>query len=119
MFAVEIFQSRPKRTEIFTQSIETLKEYIFGRLNQTIRVADGNDSVEISTGTLPADIDDDHIVAELMIRKRVVINTSDFTDELELDKFLQEIKHFCEQAKSIEDVNYLPPPLRQKPEDSS
>jgi hypothetical protein len=118
MFAVKIFQNRDDRSNTFHESIETLKSYIFGHLNQSVRITDASSDVEISAGTLPSP-NEDQIVAELLIKKRVVINKADFNDELELDKFLHEIKHFCEQAKSIEDLGYLPPPMREPPKDSS
>ena len=46
--------------------------------------------------------------AELVIRKKIVINTSDLHDRSKLDKYMFEIKQFCEKASDVEDVKYIP-----------
>ena len=51
-------------------------------------------------------------MVELIIRKNIIINTSDFSDKAEMDRYISKIKHFCDQAKEIEELKYLPINMR-------
>lgn len=113
MFAIRIFNRKDNRTQEFKRTIGTISEHIMGKLNKSAKVIEDDDSVELSSGDLNYG-DENTIVAELLIKKTIVINNDDFNDSSKLDQFLHEIKNFCEQAKKIEDLEYLPLHLREK-----
>ena len=54
------------------------------------------------------DTNNDEIITELMFKKTITLKADDLNDRQKLDKYVKEIKHFCEQAASIEDIEYLP-----------
>lgn len=116
MFAVKIYNKKDNRGSTFKKSVGNIVSYICDTLSfNKAKVVSDSDCVEIISGntTIPDD-NKDLIVAELLIKKTIVINKSDFEDVAELDAFLLKIKHFCEQAKNIEEVQYMPLHLRRK-----
>lgn len=112
MLAVKIFNRKENRDSEFMRTIKTIVSHIYGKLSfKETRVVSDNEGVEIISGDDIAG-DEDQIVAELMIRKTFVINTEDFNDREKLDKFMSEIKFFCDKAKEIEEQEYYPVSLR-------
>ena len=113
MFAVKIFNQKDNRTGKFKKTTNNIMEYITGRLNQQAKLISDDDCIEIVSGSNNISPEENNnIVAELTIRKTVVINNAEFNDKDKLDRYITEIKHFCEQAKNIEEVKYLHPTLR-------
>ncbi len=115
MLAIKIYNKKEQRESVFEKTIGNIISHICDRLNfSKARIASDSDCVEIVSGNTNIPDNDDQIVAELLIKKTVIINKSDFNDRAELDKFLTKIKHFCEQAKEIEDVEYMPLHFRNR-----
>lgn len=115
MLAIKIYNNKKNRDSVFTKTIESLNKYISEILNfSKARVISDSDCVEIVSGNTNIINNDDQIIAELLIKKSIVINKSDFSDREELDKFLSKVKHFCKQAKEIEEIKYIPFNLRNK-----
>jgi hypothetical protein len=77
------------------------------KLNKKIKIISDNNCIEVFSKDKEINSDGD-IVAELLIKKRVVINIDDLNDRSKLDKYILEIKHFCERAAEIENVKYMP-----------
>jgi len=115
MFVVKIRNKKDKREENFNKSVGNIISYICDSLNfKKVKVASDSDCIEIVSGNTDIPDESEQIVAELLIKKTVVINKADFNNKQELDMFLSKIKHFCKQAKEIEEVKYLPLHLREK-----
>jgi len=111
MFSVKIFNKKEDRTTEFRKTIDNLTSYILNKLNfEDTKIISDSSCIEIVSGKeIP---DDEGVVVELLIRKRIVINNQDFNNREELDKHISEIKHFCTQAKNIEELIYLPINMR-------
>lgn len=115
MLAIKIYNRIEQREESFDKTVGNIISHICNKLSfKKARVASDSECVEIVSGNTNISDNGDHVVAELLIKKTVVINKADFNDRAELDKFLTKIKHFCEQAKAIEDVEYMPLHFRTK-----
>jgi len=112
MLAVKIHQEKDERTSEFDKTINNISEYICKELNlKDTKVLSDNHCIEIIAGK-EAGVSSDEIVAELVIRKTVVINKEAFKDRAELDRYITNIKHFCNQAKEVEESIYLPLHMR-------
>ena len=113
MFAVKIHQLKNDRTEEFEKTIKNISAYIKDKLRlKGFKFLSDDHCVEIISGQeIPGQ--EDQIVAELVIRKTIVINKNDIDNREELDKYLADIKHFCDQAKAIEEGKlYIPLQMR-------
>jgi hypothetical protein len=112
MFAVKIHQEKEERTEEFEKTIDNISSYICDKLRtQDVKVLSDTHCIEIVSGqTTP--VSEDEVIAELVIRKTIVINKKDIGDRAELDRYISSIKHFCDQAREIEENQYLPPHMR-------
>lgn len=110
MFSIKILNQKNKTAE----SIRTIKNIVSFVLEKValgkVSVLSDDLGTEIVTGV--EDVKKDGVVIELMIKKYIVINNEDFSDRESLNKHLTKIKHFCEQAKEIEDLKYLPINMR-------
>jgi len=107
MFSVKIFNNKKRRNSIFNHSILNIISFIKESLNKNIKIISDNNCIEVFSKDDDA-CDNGDIVAELLIKKRVVINIDDLNDRARLDKYIVEIKHFCEKAAEIENVEYMP-----------
>ena len=95
-----------------TRTIKGMISYIFDKLKfENSKMVSDDLSVELVSGSEEFS-DNDGVIIELVIRKHIVINTADFNDRQALDKHIAKIKHFCDQAKEIEDLKYLPINMR-------
>jgi len=111
MFSVKIFNKIESRSSEFNKTIDNVVSYIFNKLNfEDSKVISDNSCIEIVSGNDL--ISDEGVIVELLIRKRIVIKDGDFEDKDKLDRHISKIKHFCEQAKNIEDLVYLPINMR-------
>lgn len=101
-----------KKNEEINKTINNIINYIFEKVRfEKTRMLSDNSSMEVVAGNEEGGAED-AVVVELIIRKHIVINNSDFEDRDKLDQHIRQIKHFCEQAKSIEDLKYLPINMR-------
>ena len=112
MLVVKVNSDKNERTDEFKRSIGNIVGYVHKTISGEVKVISDDESVEIVSGS-EAVPDEGQIVAELLVKRTIVINTDDFDDKRELDKFLKEIKHFCDQAKIIEEVSYTPLELKK------
>jgi len=110
MFSIKF--SGKNDSEEFKNTIDNIVSYIFDKLSfYKPKMISDNSSVEVVSGNEIPD-SDGGIIVELLIRKHIIINTEDFNDKAELDRHISKIKHFCDQAKSIEELKYLPINMR-------
>ncbi len=112
MLVVKVNNEKNSRTENFKKTIGNIVQYVHKKIAGEVKVISDDESIEIVSGS-EAVPDENQIVAELLVKKTIVINIDDFNDKRELDKFLKEIKHFCDQAKSIEEISYVPLELKK------
>jgi len=75
-------------------------------MSRSVNIVYDNDSIEMVSGNL--DTNNGEVITELMFKKTIHLNVDDLQDKQKLDKYIREVKHFCEQAASIEDLKYLP-----------
>lgn len=117
MLAIKIYNKKDKRNDTFKKTIGNLIGHVYNKLSMgEVKVVSDYDCVEFISGKDDVNLNvdfDKQIVAELLIRKTIVINNEDFKDRAELDKFMTRIKHFCEQAKEIETAKYYPVDIRK------
>jgi len=113
MFVVKIFNKNFKTNPILTKSIDKVKRLIATNRDHEIRTVTDMSSVEIISGNLDANNEGDEIIVEMMIKKVVRISPEDLESKLELDKFVKDIEHFCDQASQIEGLNYIPITFRK------
>lgn len=105
MFSAKIFNDKENRTDLFNQTINNLVSYVFEKFNsKNAKVISDNTCIEIASGK-EVSASPDQIIVELLIRKNIIINNSDFKDKAKLEKHLSEIRHFCDQAQSIEELS--------------
>jgi hypothetical protein len=114
MFSVKILNDKINRTSIFNKTVNNVVSYIFEKFNSdNTRVISDDSCVEIVSGKEPFS-GKGEVIIELLIKKNIIINYSDFDDRAKLDRYLAKIKHFCDQAKSIEELQYLPINMRDR-----
>ena len=106
MFAVKIFSKKRRKNNILERTIQNLSDFLKKEMSQNINIVSDNNSIEMVSGNL--DTNNGEIVTELMFKKTIILNTDDLNDKQKLDKYVKEIKHFCKQVASIEDLKYLP-----------
>ena len=106
MFAVKIFSKKRRKNNILEKTIQKLSDFLKKEMNQNVNIVSDNNSIEMVSGNL--DTNNGEIVTELMFKKTIILSTNDLADKQKLDKYVKEIKHFCEQVASIEDLRYLP-----------
>lgn len=106
MFAIKIFSEKIKSNSILGRTVEKLSDFLKKEMNRDVNMISDSNSIEMVSGNL--DTNNGGIVAELMIKRSIVLDESDLRDRQKLDKFIREVKHFCEQASNIEDLKYLP-----------
>ena len=113
MFAVKIFNNKKDRDNVFNKSVQSIINYVRGGLKKQVSVITDSNCVEFFSKEDSIDLSGE-IVAELLIKKRVVINIKDLNDKARLDKYMSEIKQFCEKAAAVEDIKYIPINYRQR-----
>jgi hypothetical protein len=113
MFAVKLKGNA--KNNILVRTAKTISNFLKINLNKDTNTIIDNSSIEmIAASSSRPSPKGDHLVAELLIKKTIIINNSDLEDREKLDKFLSEIKYFCEQASKIEDVKYIPIEFRKR-----
>lgn len=101
-----------KTNDEINKTIKGIINYICEKINfENIKIISDNSSTELVSGR-EISANDDQVVVELLIRKHIVIDRTDFEDRSQMDRHIKKIKHFCEQAKSIEELKYLPINMR-------
>jgi hypothetical protein len=112
MFSIKFYHKKEKRGVDFSNTINTMVNFIFKKLNiPNSRVVSDNSCIEIISGKeiVP---NNNEVVVELLIRKHILIKNEDFNNREKLDEHIFRIKHFCKQAKDIDDLKYLPINMR-------
>ena len=112
MFSVKFLKDKNTAGIEFEKTTKNIISYILDKLNfKDSNILSDNSSIEIVTGKESL-LKKDGVTIELLIRKNIVINQDDFRNKEKLDEYITKIKHFCDQAKTIEDLKYLPIELR-------
>ncbi len=106
MFSVKIFSDKDKNNSILKRTMLKLSDYLKKDMSRSVNIVSDSKSIEMVSGNL--DTNNDEIVTELMFKKTITLKVDDLSDKQKLDKYVREIKHFCEQAAAIEDLEYLP-----------
>lgn len=113
MFTVKLKGSG--KNSILNKTAKTISNFLKNNLNKNTNIISDNSSIEmIAASSAQPESGDNEFVAELLIKKTIIINNSDLKDREKLDKFLSEIKYFCEQASKIEDTKYVPLEFRKR-----
>tara|TARA_X000000950_G_scaffold61762_1_gene75292 strand:- start:16313 stop:16657 length:345 start_codon:yes stop_codon:yes gene_type:complete len=113
MFTVKIRGG--KKNNILSKTAKTISNFLKIKLNKNTNIISDNSSIEMIAASSSQPLEDNNqLIAELFIKKTIVINNSDLEDREKLDKFLSEIKYFCEQASKIEDAKYVPLEFRKR-----
>lgn len=113
MFTVKL--SSFKKNKLLKNTANTIANFIKGSLNKDINIISDKSSIEMIASSPNVLVEkDSSVVAELLIKKTIVINNFDLEDREKLDKFLSEVKNFCEQASKIEDSKYIPIEFRKR-----
>ena len=107
MFAIKIYNNKENRSSEFRRTVGTILNFMKSKLNRDPRVVSDNYCVEMISGE-DETFNSGGIVTELLIKKTIFINNNDLDNREVLDKYLIEVKKFCEQADKIEGVEYLP-----------
>jgi len=103
------------KNSILSRTAKTISNFLKIKLNKNTSIISDNSSIEmISASAARQEESEGQLVAELLIKKTIIINNSDLEDREKLDKFLSEIKYFCEQASKIEDTKYVPIEFRKR-----
>ena len=111
MFAVKIFSKKRKKNNILERTIQNLSDFLKKEMSRSVNIVSDNNSIEMVSGNL--DTNSGEIITELMFKKTIVLSSDDLKDRQRLDEYIKEIKHFCEQVASIDDLNYLPINFRE------
>lgn len=106
MFAVKIFSKKIKTNSILERTARNISDFLKNNMRRELNTISDSNSIEMVSGNL--DANDGGVVVELMIKKTLFLENEDLHDRQKLDKLIKEVKHFCEQASSIEDLKYLP-----------
>ncbi len=80
MFSVKILNDKKNRTSKFNKTVNNIIEYVFGKFdsNETKVISDDS-CIEIVSGR-ESYSESDEVTIELLIRKNIIINISDFDD---------------------------------------
>ena len=111
MFSVKIFNGSAGKIKEARRTVETVLGHIRDSLNRNAKVVSDDFCVEIVSGKdMDGDIlvENGSFVTELLIKKTIFINIDDLNNRDRLDRYLSEVKNFCEQADKIEGVEYMP-----------
>ena len=111
MFAVKIFSKKRKSNNILEKTIQNLSDFLKKEMSRSVNIVSDNSSIEMVSGNL--DTNNGEIITELMFKKTIAFDANDLDDKQKLDKYIREIKHFCKQVASIEDLEYLPINFRE------
>lgn len=104
MIAVKFFSKYQNKE--FKRTIENISEFMKNKLFlKNIKILRGDKDSEIISG-MNEPFDEENITVELIIKKTIIINKEFLDEKNEMDKYISEIKHFCKQAKEIEDLEY-------------
>ena len=101
MFSVKIFSEKNKANSILSKTVSKLSDFLKKEMSRDVSIVSDSTSIEMVSGNL--DTNNDEIITELMFKKTITLKADDLNDRQKLDKYVKEIKHFCEQAASIED----------------
>lgn len=106
MLAIKISNFKDSKTKELKKTINNLVGYVHEKIKGKSRIVSDYNSIEIISGKdkIPSD---DYIVAELVVKQTIFINTKDFDDKQKLDKFIKNIKHFCDKAKDLEEIKHV------------
>ena len=111
MFAVKIFSKKRRKNNILERTIQNLSDFLKKEMSCDVNMVSDNNSIEMVSGNL--DTNNGEIITELMFKKTIAFDANDLDDKQKLDKYVREIKHFCKQVASIEDLEYLPINFRE------
>lgn len=111
MFSVKVLSEKNKSNSILSKTMSKLSDFLKKELSRDVSIVSDSKTIEMVSGNL--DTNNDEIVTELILKKTITLKVSDLSDKQKLDKYVKEIKHFCEQAVAIEDIEYLPITFRE------
>ena len=111
MFSVKIFSEKNRENSILMRTVSKLSDFLKKEMSRDVNIVSDSRTIEMVSGNL--DTNNDEIVTELMFKKTITLKLDELNDKQKLDRYVREIKHFCEQAAAIEDVEYMPISFRK------
>ncbi len=106
MFSVKIFSEKNRENSVLMRTVSKLSDFLKKEMSRDVNIVSDSKTIEMVSGNL--DTNNDEIVTELMFKKTITLKIDELNDKQKLDRYVKEIKHFCEQAAAIEDVEYMP-----------
>lgn len=106
MFAVKVSSDNIRKNTKLNLTINNILTFLKSSLKRKVNIISDSNSMEIISGNI--NTNNGEIVTELTFKKVIKINLEDIEDKQNLDKYIKEVKHFCEQVSQIEDLKYLP-----------
>lgn len=106
MFSVKIFSEKNRENSILMRTVSKLSDFLKKEMSRDVNIVSDSRTIEMVSGNL--DTNNDEIVTELMFKKTITLKLDELNDKQKLDRYVREIKHFCEQAAAIEDIEYMP-----------
>ena len=106
MLAVKFFNDKIKENKVLIRTIKNVSDFLRKDMNKDINIISDSNSSEIISGNLDNNKFD--ISVELMFKKTISIDSEEIQNLESLDKFIDEVKHFCRQVSNIESNSYTP-----------
>lgn len=108
MIQIKFFDNKHFIKTKLNKTIENLLDFLNNKRESETRTIKDSSSLEIISGNLDTNNVEEELVVELMVKKVVKIKYSNLESKSDIDKFVKEVRHFCDQAIEIEELKYIP-----------
>lgn len=108
MIQIKFYDNKNVLKTKLNKTIDNLLSFLNKRRDSEVRTIKDSSSLEIISGNLDTNNMDNELVVELMVKKVVRINADNLNSKSDIDKFVKEVRHFCDQAAEIEELKYIP-----------
>lgn len=108
MIQIKFFDNKHFIKTKLNKTIENLLDFLNSKRESETRTIRDSSSLEIISGNLDTNNVEEELVVELMVKKVVKIKYSNLESKSDIDKFVKEVRHFCDQAIEIEELKYIP-----------
>lgn len=112
MLAVKVNYIPILNSSTLQRTISSIKNFLSAKVSKKIQIISDSNSTEFISGNLTEG--SDGIITELTFKKVIKLDPKDLEDKQKLDKYINEIRYFCEQVSKIDDLQYLPINFRNK-----
>ncbi len=108
LIQIKFFDKKHYIKTKLNKTVDNLLGFLNSKRDSETRTIRDSSSLEIISGNLDTNNVDDELVVELMLKKVVKIKYDNLESKSDIDKFVKEIRHFCDQAAEIEELKYIP-----------